>query len=140
MLRLECDPPKTKHCDCCGGLTTTLTRWVYLDGNAAAVYFASFSDNHPDRLVKMVVSLGKWGDGATPADRQAFSLALRAGATSYEVMVTDAAECPWRHEGMLGRCMDRAEALGHPWLSEVFHITDHAVVEDLALKAYLDAA
>jgi hypothetical protein len=35
--------------------------------------------------------------------------------------------------------LDREAALAHPLIDEVFHITDHAVLEDLPLKAYLDA-
>jgi hypothetical protein len=36
--------------------------------------------------------------------------------------------------------LDRQEALAHPWVKDVFHITDHAVLEDKVLKEHLDAA
>jgi hypothetical protein len=35
--------------------------------------------------------------------------------------------------------LDRETALAHPLIDDVFHITDHAVLEDQPLKAYLDA-
>ena len=51
MLRIEFDKPKQSTCDCCAGTTTRLTRFVYRDENAFAVYYACFSKNHPDRVV-----------------------------------------------------------------------------------------
>jgi hypothetical protein len=54
------------------------------------------------------------------------------------VEVLDAAQSPWFEAKIIGRTLNRAEALKHPLLPEVFHITDHMVVEDKPLKAYLD--
>jgi hypothetical protein len=139
MLTIEFEEPSQSRCECCDGTTTRLTRFVYQDGGAFAVYFAQFSDNHPDRIVKMVVALGEWGEDSSPEQRRAFALDVRASEAQYQVMVTDADACPWRDREILGRVLDRAEALADPWLPEVFHITDHAVLEDLPLKAYLDA-
>jgi len=53
-------------------------------------------------------------------------------------MVTDAQSSPWRESQVLGRMLDRSEALKHPLLADVFHITDHIVNEDAPLKAHLD--
>lgn len=139
MLTLEFEPPSTSRCECCGGVTTRLTRFVYQDGDAHAVYYAVFSDSHADRTVKMLVSLGEWGEGSSPEQRRAFVLDLRAAPEQYEVSVTDAAASPWRDAEVIGRVLDREEALAHPWIEEVFHITDHAVLEDRPLKEYLDA-
>jgi hypothetical protein len=52
--------------------------------------------------------------------------------------VLDAAKSPWAHSAFIGRTLDRAEALAHPWLPEVFHITDHMVQEDVPLREYLE--
>jgi hypothetical protein len=141
MLTFEFEPPSNSGpCECCGGQTTSLTRFVYKDGDAHAVYFARFSDNHAERLVLATVSLGSWGDGTTPDQRVAFALQIRAACSQYEVAVLDADGSPWRDVALIGRTLSRAEALAHPWLPEVFHITDHMVVDDAPLKAYLDAA
>jgi hypothetical protein len=43
-------------------------------GDARAVYYAQFSNNHPDGVVAMLVSIGEWGEGTTPADRVAFAM------------------------------------------------------------------
>jgi hypothetical protein len=124
-------------CPCCGGRTTRLTRFVYSDGDAHAVYYGAFSDNHPNRYVSIAVSLGEWGEGATPAGRICFSLRIRSTNTEYQVTVVDAEESPWQDVAYLGRMLDREEALGHPWLKEVFHITDHIVEEDRDIRQYL---
>jgi hypothetical protein len=125
-------------CSCCGGRTTRLTRFVYSDGDAHAVYYASFSDNHPERTVSVVLSLGEWGEGSTEENRIAFALRIRSNKDQYQVMVVDSAQSPWNDAPILGRMLDRKAALKHPWIKEVFHITDHIVTEDADVKTYLD--
>ncbi|MGV3725002.1 MAG: hypothetical protein ACO1SX_29230 [Actinomycetota bacterium] len=139
MLRIEYEEPTQVTCACCGAASTRLTRFVYRDGDAWAVYFASYSETHPERLVRLLVSLGEWGEGSSPDQRRAFSLALRAGPTQFEVMVTDAADSPWADAEFTGRGLSRNDALADPWLPEAFHISDHAVLEDPVLRRYLDA-
>jgi hypothetical protein len=53
-------------------------------------------------------------------------------------MCVDADQSPWQDAEILGRMLDREEALRHPWIKEVFHITDHMVLEDVPLKSFLD--
>jgi len=59
MLRIEFEKPHQSICECCGGTSTNLTRFVYRDDDAFAVYYVAFSDNHPDRAVSVVISLGE---------------------------------------------------------------------------------
>ncbi len=136
MLTIEQNNPVASRCDCCGGTTTRLTRCVYKDGDARAVYYAQFSDDHPDRVVAMLVSIGEWGEGATPADRVAFALELRDDGDQYGVGVTDASESPWCGAEIVGRILDRREALAHPMVREAFEVVDQALVDDEPLQAY----
>ena len=141
MLSFEFEPPsESSPCECCGGKTTSLTRFVHKGGDAHAIYYAQFSDNHPERSVLATVSLGPWGEDSTSEQRIAFALELRASESRYEVMVIDADHSPWREAKIIGRTLNRAEALEHPLLAEVFHITDHIVLEDPPLNAYLNAS
>ncbi|HEY6910338.1 MAG TPA: hypothetical protein VI356_13260 [Myxococcales bacterium] len=117
-------------------MTTRLTRFVHKDGNAHAVYYAMFSENHPNEPVPMLVSLGEWGEHATPAQRVAFVMDLREAGSNWEVSLTDAAASPWREVTFAGRILDRQEALRHPLVQEAFHVIDHAVVEDGPLQAH----
>ena len=129
MLTIEFEPPYRKDCDCCGGTSTTLTRYVSEDDAAYAVYYASFSDLHPDE-VKVVVSLGVWWDGGTPSDRLAFPLVLWQDDENFGVTLVDSAASPWKDVELLGRMLDREEAVTHPKAKEVFHVTDHIVRDD----------
>jgi hypothetical protein len=137
MLTIEFGDPKFSVCECCGGRTTSLTRFVYKDENAHAIYYATFSDTHPAGFVNAVVSLGEWGEGSDASARLAVALQIRVGTKNSEVMVTGPDECPWRDAKIIGRILSREEALNHPWISEVFHISDHIVAEDEPVKRYL---
>jgi len=138
MLTFEFEKPKYLDCNHCGGKSINLTRFVYEDGNAYAVYYASFSDNHPDKTVSVVVSLGDWGEGTTPEQRVAFPISMRSNKGKYEVMLTEPDESQWKDSKILGRFLSRKEALAHPLKNQAFHITDHMVIEDEELKKYLD--
>lgn len=137
MIEIEFEPSTIKLCECCGTETVSLTRFVHKDGNAHAVYYAQYSRGHETDLIKGMVSLGVWGDSATPDDRLAFPFQLWASEDSYNVALVDAAASPWSHVTFLGRILDRTEALAHPWHKEVFHITDHMVSDDPEIKAFL---
>jgi hypothetical protein len=137
MLTFEFEEPNRSRCDCCGGVTVSLTRFVNQDGDAYAVYYARFGEGHEPRLVDAVVSIGEWGDGAGPWDRVAFALRLWVAETQYQVTVVDAEESPWKGIELLGRMLDREEALEHERIGEVFHVTDHMVSDDQAIREHL---
>jgi hypothetical protein len=90
---------------------------VYEDEDALAIYYARFTASHPEHPVKLAVGLGNWSEDAAPDERQSFALDLRAIESRHEVMVTDAAESPWKNAKVIGRMLDRAEALAHPRIS-----------------------
>jgi hypothetical protein len=138
MLTFEFAEPTSWTCECCGGVTISLTRFVYEDGDAYAVYYARFVMNHVPRVVEAVVSIGEWGEDSGPWDRVAFPFRVRAAETEYQVTVVDAAQSPWVGVEVLGRMLDRAEALEHERLQDVFHISDHMVRDDHPLRDYLN--
>jgi hypothetical protein len=139
MFRIEFESPvETETCKCCGSKTTTLTRFVYKDGDAFAVYFASFVREHSGQPAIATISIGEWGDGTSPDDRSAFANEIRCATEQYQVAIIDSVRSPWKDAQMIGRTLDRAEPMSHPMLSEVFHLTDHIVGEDEPLKSYLD--
>jgi len=139
MLRLEFEPATVdaQPCECCGGRTTRLTRFVYCDGNAHAAYYAIFSDNHPFGFVSVLISIGEWGDDAPPDHRCAFYLRIRATNANFQVSVCNADESPWGNVDVFGRTLDREEALQHPRLNQVFEITDQIVAQDAPVIEYL---
>ena len=138
MLTFDLEEPSSSKCECCGGVSTSLTRFVYEDGNAYAIYYARFGLDHDPRVVEAVVSVGEWGEGSGPWDRVAFLFRLRPAEDEYPVTVVDAAESPWEGVELLGRMLDRADALQHERIDEIFHITDHMVRDDAPLRDYLN--
>ena len=139
MIEIEFEEPSVSTCDCCGKSTVRLTRFVLKDGNAYAVYYLQYTPGHDPDYMSGLIGLGDWGESASPADRLAFPFRLWASKDSYSVGLIEAAESPWVESTFLGRLLNRDEALSHPWCKEVFHITDHAFVEDAPLRAYLEA-
>ncbi|MDH1261977.1 hypothetical protein [Pseudomonas sp. GD03944] len=130
MIKIEFEEPHQERCKCCGNTSTRLTRFVYRDGDAYAVYYVAFTEGHEDRVAYALVGLGEWGEGGEPEDRTAFAVNIWDDNGSWAVTVTDRADSPWGHVTFLGNVLDREDALRHPWIKEVFHITDHIVAED----------
>ena len=136
MIRIECEAPTTSRCPCCGNVTLRLTRFVYSDDNAHAVYYAAFTPGHAEKRLCGLIGLGEWGEGSQPADRVAFPFEIRTNHDNFQVGLTNAADSPWRDVQFLGRVLDRAESLLHPRIRDVFHITDHMVTDDKAIAEY----
>lgn len=134
MIRIEFEPAVRTTCDCCGGASTRLTRFVYEDDDAYGVYYASFSDKHPE--VKAIVSVGEWWEGTTPADRAAFPMILWQTADDFAVTLVDAAESPWKDVALLGHVLDREEALTHPRVKDAYHVTDHIFEQDPEIRSF----
>src|SRR5262245_51610583 len=108
MLRIEFEPPnESSRCECCGGITTSLTRFVYEDKDAHAVYYARYSDNHPDGIVTVAISIGDWGQGGQPYDRVAVAVHIKVVGDHFEVMVIEPEASPWHNVAILGRMLGR---------------------------------
>jgi hypothetical protein len=137
-ISIEQEPPRTSRCDCCGGVSTRLTRFVYKDGDAYAAYCAVYADNHPDAAVSVVIGLGDWGEDSSREDRTAFTVQIRVSEEQFRVTVVDGEGSIWKSSSIFGRLLSRQEALDHPLLSEAFHLTDHIVYEDTEVHAYLE--
>jgi hypothetical protein len=135
---IEFEAPRHATCACCGRRTTRLTRFVTRDGDAFAVYLVMYTEGHEDRDAWALVGLGRWGEDAPPeTGRAAFALRLWLADDSYKVSVVDAEHAPW-DTGFLGRRLSREEALQHPWLEEVFALSDQMVVRDQPLIDHLN--
>jgi len=138
MIEVEFEIPIEDKCPCCGAEETRLTRFVYQDGDAFAVYYAKFTKNHGEKVAYGLIGLGKWGEGGKPIDRTAFSFKIWANGDNYQVGLTDKNESPWKEVDFLGKILDRKEGLVHPFIKDVFHITDHMVTEDKVIVDYLN--
>ncbi len=139
MLEIEFEEPSTITCECCQGSTTRLTRFVYQDDDAFAVYYALFSDKHRHDGVVGIASLGEWDDDEIPPSRVAFSFRLWEGEDNFNVTIIDANESEWSDVEILGRKLTREEALDHPWVKDVYHIIDHVIDEDPVIREFFSS-
>jgi hypothetical protein len=138
MLEIEFEEPSTSVCDCCGGETTRLTRFVGQDGEAFAVYYVAFSQAHPEKRLVGIVSLGDWWEDEIPETRVAFAFEMWPDDSNYNVGIIDAAESLWADVKIIGKKLSREEALQHEWLRDVFHVTDHMTDDDPEVKAFFE--
>lgn len=139
MIEIEFEEPTQSLCECCGNTTVRLTRFVYQDGDAYAVYYIQYTPQHDTKRLSGIIGLGKWGDDGTPEDRLAFPFQIWMDEDNFVVGLVNAEASPWSHVSFLGRVLDREEALAHKWIDDVFHVTDHIVTDDSAVTNYFDA-
>jgi hypothetical protein len=136
MVEIELTEPQKSICECCGKETTSLARFVHKDDNAHSIYYAAFSDGHVENGVIGVISLGNLHEEIVPSCRVAFGFSIIQGENDYLVAITDANESLWKNVNVIGRKFTREEALAHEWIDEVFHLTDHMVVDDPEIAAF----
>lgn len=137
VLEVEYEEPLSVECDCCGAAETRLTRFVKRDGDAYAVYLVRYTQTHETRQAYGMVSLGSWWEDGVPPDRVAFALRMAGSTDEYQLQVIDAEQLAWLKSEILGRKLNRDEALAHPWISDVYHLFDHMVLHDAPLHAFL---
>ena len=135
MIEVEFEEPNIEVCDCCGNKTIKLTRFVYNNDSAFAIYYAKFTEGH-DKSVTGIISIGNWGTDDESNNRFAFPFRIWTNENTYQVGLIDKADSYWQ-QPLLGIILDRDEALNHPWIKDVFHITDHIVTDDGAIIEFL---
>jgi len=124
-------------CSCCGETSVNLSGFVYRGGDARAVYWAGMTSGHEKRVIEVAVGIGEWGDGTSPDDRIGFVLTLWAEGSQPNVTIVSPDESRWSTIALIGRILPRDEALRHPLIKEVFHITDHLLTDDPRIRTYL---
>ncbi|MBF6640286.1 hypothetical protein IVB69_02925 [Flavobacterium sp. J49] len=135
MIKIEFEEPNIETCECCGKETIKLTRFVYKDDDAFAIYYLKFTKEHEEKIVTGIISIGDWHTDEEPKKRFSFPFRIWTDSDNFNVGLIDKEESPWK-QSLLGNILDRKDALKHPWLSEVFHITDHIVDEDKEVVEY----
>jgi hypothetical protein len=129
---------KSGTCPCCGGETWTANGFLYLDGDANAVYLATWALRHPESGIDMAIGLGDWGEDAGPEDRYCVGLYVRDQGDDIQFTILDPENSGWSNSEVLGRMMTRQESLAHPEIGHVFHLADHIVRDDPRIKEVLE--
>lgn len=134
------DEHEPTTCSCCGNTTRTVHGFVYADGDAHAVYFATWTQGHVEKGVVMAVGVGEWGEGASPGRRRSVGLECRLGADQVQFTLTDPEQSPWGRTEFLGQMLSREAALKDPALPEIFHIAEHVVTDDARVAEFIAKA
>lgn len=140
MLSLEYEEPQYSFCECCGNKTTKLVRYILQDNNPFALYMATYTKGHKRKLVELIVGLGSWSEDSTPAERTAFTLQIWENNNEWAISLTNAEDSTWGHVTFLGQILSREAALHHPWVQDVYKITNHVLSQDNAVIAYFDSS
>jgi hypothetical protein len=136
-ISIELGNVSVSECECCGKRSHTMRGFVSDDGAAYAVYFAGYTEGHREIMATLVVSLGAWCEGSTPDERECVVMKVRNHRGKIEMMVVGVADCPWDDLQILGRMLERREALESPTIADFFHVADHVIERDHRLRAYL---
>lgn len=135
-MSLEMGPEDAPFpCDDCGGATYVLRGGVRADGRDRAVYVAAQTEGH--RPIALALSVGRFGQGTSPADRVVFTLLARVEEGSIELMVVDPDRCPFDCAEVLGAQLGREDALARSELQEVFRVAEFIASEDPRVGAWL---
>jgi len=85
----------------------------------------------------VLIGIGDWSENAAVSGRCSFYVRIRSAPEQFEVTVCDGADSPWGDATVLGPTLGRDEALTHPRIQEIFHLTDHIMTEDTRIVEYL---
>ncbi|WP_131177975.1 hypothetical protein [Phytopseudomonas dryadis] len=127
-------------CRCCGNDSYVGHGFIYKDGNAYAVYYVGWSEEHFDKRVSIALAIGEWDDNSTAEDRTCFGVEVSEGKDEFLFRIMEPGEAPWSNTGLLGLMLSRDEALSHPLLKEVFFIVENILRDHVALHEYLMAS
>jgi hypothetical protein len=103
---------------------------VYDSNTAIAVYYVEWTPLHPEKDATFDLIVGKWGEGACAADRQAISLAYRVLETGPAFMVQNAATRPIGSSSLVSEALDRDAVIGTPLAETVFAVCDLVYLAD----------
>jgi hypothetical protein len=114
-----------EHCECCGERSRTVWGLARRDGNADAAYFVHWTlGKVADDGAHFDLILGRWGEGATPADRYAVSVEYRRTDRGPAFMVIDATTRPIARNELVTRALRRDEVVGTALAAHVFELVD----------------
>jgi hypothetical protein len=136
MIEIEFNEPFRSVCDCCDDETTSLTRFVKKHGDAYAVYFGYFVEAHPEQGMTGIISIGMWGDGTSPNDRNAFAFVMWGNFEGYSIQLINAEETPWGNAEIIGSKLTWMEAEDHPWIDEFYQMADEIFDKDPEVRSF----
>src|SRR5262245_21307709 len=115
---LEIEPTGSNDygpCACCGNMSRCVWGFVHSPTRSVAAYFVHWTlPRVADHGASFDLIIGRWGAGASPADRSVVSLAYRLEETGPSFMVIDATDRPSATGGMADHVLLRSDVIGKP--------------------------
>lgn len=134
----EGEPDRPTRCDCCGRVSRSVHGFIYKDGDAYAVYYAGWSEGHPDRGVTMAVAVGEWDEDSDASNRVSVGLEARSSVSEIQLGVLEPERSPWANTELLGAMVARRAALAHPRLPEIMEVAEYVVTCDERVSSFLN--
>ncbi len=131
QLRVEPEGADFALCECCGTKTQKIWGWLHTQAATQLCYFVRWTEGHPEAGADINLIIGKWGEGAAPADRTCVSLTLflqddRAPA----FMVVDARTEYFGDGEVAAGGLKRNEVIGTPLATPIFAALDAIWLQD----------
>ena len=125
-------------CDCCGSATRRVWGFVHVSGRVMAAYFVQWAIGRvADHGALFDLVLGRWGEGASAADRVLVTLDYQITDSGPAFMVIDSVGRPADDPGMVGRALSRAEVVGQSVAGEAFSVADAVLAQDARIAELL---
>ncbi|OAI26505.1 hypothetical protein [Methylomonas koyamae] len=125
-------------CPCCGKNSFIGHGFVYKDGDAYAIYYAGWAEEHIEKKISLALAIGKWDDESTSTDRTCFGIEASEGENDILFSFIDPEASPWPKTDLLGEMLSRKDSLKHSFVNEVFLILEQIVRGHPAIRKYLN--
>lgn len=126
------------ECSQCGGRHKSAYGFIYKDGDAYSLYYATLHIGHPEPSVGLTLSIGKWWDDNAVEERQWVFLRVWATCDEFKMEVLEPSLSQHSENRSLGKALTREAALASPQLPEIFRVADYIALHDPAGNSYLE--
>ena len=118
-------------CPCCGNVSRRVWGFVHAPDAALAAYFVHWTVGKvADHWPNFDLIIGRWGDGATAADRRLVALEYRLLDTGPSFRVIDARGRPAADSQLAGKVLRRCDVIGRKIAPIAFAVVDAVLAQD----------
>jgi hypothetical protein len=126
-------------CECCGHTSRRVWGYLHDDDATRAAYLVTWTPGHLDHDPAFELIVGRWGEGATAADRVRVALRCRFSGSGPQFMVVDAARGDEARRALAAAELTRAQVVGTPLATDIFAMVDAIWLGDARLGEFTGA-
>ena len=125
-------------CACCSNMSRCAWGFVHAPDAALAAYFVHWTlGKVADHWPNFDVIIGRWGDGASAADRRLVAMEYRLLDTGPSFRVINARDRPAADPELVGKVLRRCDVIGRRIAPTAFAIVDAILAQDDRLAELL---